>query len=159
MRILASIVIALLCASFGSAQSASSKHVEVTAKPLPGKIKKGSTFNVELRLKIAKGWHINSNDPSQEYMIGTAFVFEPREGFEVSDIRYPEGKSVKLAISETPLSVYDETISIIVTFKISNNVAHGKASLIGRLTFQACNDQICVAPSTVPVTIPIDVAG
>jgi DsbC/DsbD-like thiol-disulfide interchange protein len=155
------IIVSLLIISWGTspvfAQSSSSKHVQVSARTQTGIITRGSVFNAELVLRIAKGWHINSHTPTQDYLIGTSFSLDPAEGFEISKIQYPEGKSIKLAMSETPLSVYDDTISITITVKIANSVRAGTNSLSGKITVQACNDRVCVAPATIPVRIPVEI--
>jgi thiol:disulfide interchange protein DsbD len=140
-----------------AAQSSSAKNVRVSSKVLDGTVKPGSTFRAEVKLTIARGWHINSHMPSQEYMIGTTLELDSTAGYSVSDIQYPCERSVKLSISETPFSLYDGTVTIVVTLKASADVPKGKSVLKGKLTFQACNDKICVAPSTVPVSIPVTV--
>jgi DsbC/DsbD-like thiol-disulfide interchange protein len=92
-------------------------------------------------------------------MIGTTLEMDSTAGYSVSDIRYPQERSVKLSISETPFSLYDGTVAIVVTFRVSADVPRGKCVLKGNLTFQACNDKICVAPSTIPVSIPVTVGS
>ncbi len=159
MKLIGTFLATLLLCSFSPAQSSSAKYVQVSSKVIGGPIRPGSTFKAEVRLKIAKGWHINSHAPAQEYMIGTNFVVDSTEGCTVAAMEYPKGQSVTLSISETPFSVYDGTVAIVVTLKTSADLPKGKHVLKGKLTLQACNDQICVAPSTIPVDIPVTVGG
>ena len=139
------------------AQASSSKHVIVSARTQQMPITKGSVCKAEVVVVIAKGWHINANSPTQDFLIGTSLSLDPAEGIEFSQIRYPEGKSIKLAMSETPLSVYDDTVSISITLKVVSTVPPGTISLSGKLTVQACNDRVCVAPASIPVRIPLEI--
>ncbi len=133
--------------------------MRVSSKAFKETVTPGGTFQAEVKLAIAGGWHINAHKPSQEYMIGTTLEMDSTSEFSVSGIQYPPGRSVKLSISETPFSLYDGTVAIVVTLKASASAPRGKSVLKGKLTFQACNDKICTAPSTVPVSIPVTVGG
>ncbi len=157
MKFLGIILTSLALVSFSPAQSSSAKHVRVSVKTPANPVKSGETFKAEVTLTIADGWHINSNTPKQEYMIGTSLTVDTTEGFAMAQVVYPKEQTVKLSISETPLRVYSGTVGITVTFATSANVAKGKVVLKGTLRLQACNDQICVAPSTIPVELPVTI--
>lgn len=146
-----------LFAQPGAASSAS--KVSVETKLSHEKVPAGSTFKAAVVLKIAEGWHINSNTPSEEYLIGTSLDLKPAEGVIVADLQYPKGKRLKFAFSETPLDVYEGTTSIFLTLKLSDKIPPGPITLEGSLQVQACNDQVCLAPSRIPVSIPITVAS
>jgi hypothetical protein len=60
-------------------------------------------------------------------MIGTALEMDWTARYSVSDIRYPRERSVKLSISGTPFSLYDGTVTIVVTRKASADVHKGRA--------------------------------
>ncbi len=142
-----------------AAQKSSVNNVRVSSRTLDKTAKPGGTIRAEVKLVIAKGWHINAHVPSQEYMIGTSFAMDSTGGFSESDVQYPEARPVKLSISETPFNVYDGTVVISVTVRVSPDAPKGTNVLHGTLTFQACNDRICAAPSTVPVRIPVTVGS
>ncbi len=117
----------------------------------------GGAVRAEVKLLIADGWHINAHAPDQEYMIGTALSFDSSATFTAIDIRYPEARFVRLPMAESPLSLYNGSAVIKVTCKVASDAPKGKHVLNGTVTFQACNDKVCVAPSTVPVKIPVTV--
>ncbi|MGH2568682.1 MAG: cytochrome c biogenesis protein CcdA, partial [Bacteroidota bacterium] len=156
--ILITVIPSLSIAQPGGFSSSASK-VRVEAKLSSDKVKAGSTFQAAVILNIAEGWHVNSHTPSESYLIGTALDLQPQEGIIVADMRYPKGKLLKFAFSETPLDVYEDSIAIFLAFRLSDKVSPGGYQMTGSLTVQACNDQVCLAPSTIPVTIPLHVVS
>jgi thiol:disulfide interchange protein DsbD len=144
-------------AGLWSQPAGSSKHVQVESKLAVTQVKKGSSFEAEVVLRIAAGWHINSHKPSQDYMIATAVEIEPTEGLIVSDILYPKATMTKLALSDDSLSVYEGTVSIIVPFTSTEKLPAGKNSAVGKITIQACNNKVCLAPSILSIAFPFEV--
>jgi thioredoxin:protein disulfide reductase len=102
------------------------------------------TLAIEAR--VAPGWHVNSHKPSEDYLIPTQVRIDPNPAVAVGEPRYPEGKSIKFAFAEKPLSVYEDRFTIEVPVTL-----HGAApgSLKGAIEFQACNDKQCLAPASV----------
>jgi thiol:disulfide interchange protein DsbD len=96
---------------------------------------------------VAKGWHVNSHTPSEDYLIPTVVKFSPPSGVRVGDARYPDGKKLKFSFSETPLSVYTEEFSVDAAVEWSAGTA---PEIGGSLEFQACSDTQCLAPASVP---------
>jgi thiol:disulfide interchange protein DsbD len=99
-----------------------------------------------IEARVAPGWHVNSHKPSEDYLIPTQVRIDPNPAVAAGEPRYPEGKSIKFAFAEKPLSVYEDrfTVEVPVTF-------HGTApgALTGAVEFQACNDKQCLAPASV----------
>jgi thiol:disulfide interchange protein DsbD len=102
------------------------------------------TLSVEARL--APGWHVNSHKPSEDYLIATSVRLDPAPGVTAGEPRYPDGKLVKFAFADKPLSVYEDrfTITLPVTFPGALS-----APVSGTVEFQACNDRQCLAPASV----------
>jgi thiol:disulfide interchange protein DsbD len=132
----------------------SAHNVKVSHKLSVDRVAKGSTFQIALILDIAKGWHINSHRPTTQYLIPTDVQLEPREGYIITDIRYPKGTLQKLGFSDQPLDVYEKTITIFVSVKVSETFASDGDTVRGNLRVQSCDDQVCLAPSTISLAIP-----
>ncbi len=143
--------------SFGAFAS-SAQHVSVETKLSVDRVLPGSTFQAAVVMTIADTWHINSNTPTYDYLIATSLDLKPVEGFIVTDLQYPKGKQYKFEFADDPLDVYEGTAPIFISLKLSDKVAPGTYTLDGNLVVQACNDQVCLAPSTIPVRIDVDVA-
>jgi thiol:disulfide interchange protein DsbD len=149
----------ILGSSFALAQMGSTaSHVELSTKLSVDKVARGSNFKAVVKVHIADGWHVNSHTPTHDYLIGTVFSLKPKEGYIITDIRYPRGNRLKFDFAEDSLDVYEGEIAIFVSFKASEKLAVGTDTLFGTVQLQACNNQICIAPSSIPVTIPFVVA-
>ncbi|HWP81780.1 MAG TPA: cytochrome c biogenesis protein CcdA [Bacteroidota bacterium] len=136
--------------------SGSAQKVKVETYVSHDRIRAGSTFDVLIVLAIEPGWHLNAHIPSFDYLIGTAVEFQPSEGIIVSDTRYPQGHKEQLFTDE-PLLVYQDTVGIVVTMKVSEKAATGERVLHGSLTVQACDSKVCLVQSTIPLRIPVHI--
>jgi thiol:disulfide interchange protein DsbD len=149
----------LVLASVGiNAQPASSeKRVTVKSSLSTEQVQPGGTVQAVIHVAIANGWHINSHTPTFDYLIGTEIVFQPNRNIFVSNIQYPQGKKVSLGFTEQPVDLYEGTITVLVSLKVSDNYKLGSDTLRGTLTAQACNNQTCLAPVNIDVIIPVHV--
>ncbi len=134
-------------------------HVELITKLSVDNVAQGSNFQAVVKVHIASGWHVNSHTPTHDYLIGTSFTLNPREGIIITDNLYPKGSRLKFDFSDDSLDVYEGDVPIIIAFRVSEKFALGADTLLGSLQMQACNNQICIAPSTISVAIPIVVVG
>ncbi len=133
-------------------------QVGVEIKLSADKARAGEIIKIAIILNINDGWHINSHKPTFDYLIGTLFELEPKEGFILADIHYPNGKSESFSFAEQPIDVYDGTVIIYASLKISEKIKSGFDTLNASVTFQACNNNICLAPSIAQVLIPVEIA-
>src|SRR6266542_5196707 len=101
---------------------------------------------LRIEARLAEGWHVNSHKPSEDYLIPTSVALDPSPDVTAGEARYPEGRLVKFAFSETPLSVYEERFAVEVPVSWTGQTT---PTLSGRLAFQACNDKQCLAPASV----------
>ena len=95
---------------------------------------------------MSPGWHVNSHKPSEEYLIPTEVRVEPDPVVMAGEPRYPEGKNLKFAFADKPLSVYEDrfTVEVPITFR-----GAPPPVLNGSVEFQACSDKECLAPASV----------
>lgn len=156
-----SVVLALMMMSRSviAQQGTTAAHVQTDARLSADKVSKGSTIQGVVVFKIAEGWHVNSHAPTHDYLIGTALELEPKEGYIVSDIRYPKGKLMKFEFSEDSLNVYEGTVLLFISVRVSEKLSVMQDTLFGKLQLQACNDKICLAPSWIPIFFPISIAS
>ena len=143
----------------GGGPSSSAGKVQTESKVSVDKAAAGSTFKAAVILKIAEGWHINSNTPTYDYLIATSLDPKQREGFIVTDVRYPKGEKLKFGFAEDSLSVYEGSPVIFFTVKLSAKVKAGPDTLLASLQVQSCNNQVCLAPATINVAIPLEIVG
>ena len=119
----------------------------------------GSAAQAAVVAQIASGYHINDHKPSLDYLIPTELKLEADKPVELTKIDYPKGELVKLAFSDTPLSVYQGKIILGVTLKVAPATAPGSYTVKGKFAYQACNDHACFPPTSVPLTLAVKVVG
>jgi thiol:disulfide interchange protein DsbD len=110
-------------------------------------------------LTIAPGWHVNANPPNPDYMIATALEVKPGYGVSPGKIGYPAPRPIKVGFEESPLFVYGDRVTLTLPLTAAANATSGAHTLKGTLRFQACNDQVCMAPASLPVVIAVTVTG
>jgi thiol:disulfide interchange protein DsbD len=142
-----------------SSLGSDSALVTLETRAASDKVHAGSSIKAAVVMQIAPGWHVNAHVPTEDYLIGTDLKLELREGIIISDIRYPKAKRIKFEFADEPLDVYEGTAPVFLTLQISDKLAPGTYELRGKLTYQACNNQVCLPPADLDVAIPLLVAG
>jgi len=152
------ILTGLICltAAIASAQSTASV---ISTRPLLSvdKVKQGSRFQAAVIVDITSGYHINSNRPSETYLIATSLKFGKLAGLTPGLVAYPKGELKKFAFSDKPLSVYQGRVILKFSGTAGPSLATGNHSIHAKLTAQACNDEACLQPKTIDVEIPFEV--
>ena len=100
---------------------------------------------LKLSLRIAPGWHINSDKPLEEFFIPTEVKLE---GSEAAKVAYPAAVRRKLGFHEKELALYEGKVEI--TAKLPEGV---EMPVNATLRLQACSDEICLEPETAKVTV------
>lgn len=125
--------------------------------PVPTvKVRKGSVAAVTLRAVLPPGFHANSNKPSDEYLIPLTLKWNGGP-LTVDSVEYPKGSLEKYPFSPKPLSVVTGEFSISTKFKVPADAPNGAAAQNGTLRYQACNDHMCFAPKSVPVSVTLEI--
>lgn len=150
-----------VCAAFtlvASAQVTSSKDtVTVSAVTDHSGVAPGGHLRAAVVIDVHEGWHTNSHTPLDKYLIATTLKLEPLDGVTAGEYLYPPGEKVKLAFSQELVSVYQGKVAIGVPLTVDGSANAGVVVLKGSLRIQACNDKTCLAPSNIPVEVPIKI--
>ena len=120
---------------------------------------RGSTAQIAVVMKIRPGFHVNAREKSAEYLIATDLKSNPPAGFSAGDVIYPKGKLEKFAFSKTPLNVYQETVILRMPLKVLSNAPTGEQHIPLKLRYQACNQEVCLPPTTLDVDATVNVAA
>lgn len=120
-------------------------------------VKQGTPARLEVVLDIDGGYHINSNRPNDSNLVATALKLDKMPGLTLTPVLYPKAKMQKFEFSEKPLSVFEGNTVLRFTARALPALPAGSHTLKGKLTIQACNNQLCLRPQTVDVSVPIEV--
>jgi thiol:disulfide interchange protein DsbD len=110
-----------------------------------------------VRIVLAPGWHVNANPPAFDYNIPTEVAIESANGITAGAPRYPAGIEMKLGFEDQPLKVYDALV--VVPVPLSAGATATAGTLRGKVRFQACNDQVCLAPAEVAFDVAVNLEG
>ncbi len=119
----------------------------------------GTTTRIAVLLNLEDGWHVNSDQPSQDFLIGTELLLDEVDGIQVTGIQYPPSKEYNFDFAEQPVDVFEGEAPIFVTLSVSEDIETGQYNLTGSLRLQACDNEVCLAPTTVDLEIPVEVSA
>ncbi|HLH42650.1 MAG TPA: protein-disulfide reductase DsbD domain-containing protein [Bryobacteraceae bacterium] len=149
---LAALAIAL--GSLAAAQPPAVLSVAGTPPSLQAKI--GATVEAKLPLQLRPGYHVQSNTPTDKYLIPLRLTWNPGP-LEALGVTYPKPKMEKYAFSEMPQSVFSGNFELTTKFRVPEAAIAGPSAITGKLRYQACNDAMCLPPRTMDVKLPVDI--
>jgi thiol:disulfide interchange protein DsbD len=122
------------------------------------RVPRGQSFEAAVVVAIQQGFHMNSNKPSEDYLIPTTITANPPDGIRVVDTIYPLGEMKKFSFSpDKPLNVYSGSVTLRIKLAAEGKAALGPTTIPVTLRYQACNDTACLPPVKVPVIVNFEV--
>jgi hypothetical protein len=105
---------------------------------------------------VRKGFRIQANPASQPFLVPALLEIEENERVQVGAPEYPPGQPHRLRGTAEDLSVYEGRL--VIRLPVAARGGPGKPSsdevlLEGRLRYQACNEEMCLRPSSAPVRV------
>ena len=88
---------------------------------------------------------------------GTTLDVEHRDDVQVEAAYYPDPLMRTFGFTDDTLAVYEGEVVIILPIRAAETLQAGTHTMNGTLRVQACNDEVCLRPSTVAVPIPVRV--
>lgn len=144
-----------------------SPPVSISAQLSTGSAAPGSDIVVAIILDHAEHWHTNLNDPIVPKEMGsfrpvpTQLALPEAEGLEFGAVQWPESISVPVdfLFTGTPVmyQVYAEQAVLYVPVSVSAEAPAGQISFDLSLTYQACDDKICLPPETEKMSLSITI--
>ena len=121
------------------------------------KVQPGSQFQIAVVVDITDGWHVNAN-PAGEGLIASEIILPDTPHLTFGEAVYPTGEVLKIdSIGEAP--VYHDTITIGIQVDANQDAPIEPMALDLQLRYQACNDDQCLLPETLALTVPIEIVG
>lgn len=120
----------------------------------------GEAARLAVTLTIEEGWHTNSHQPTYDNLIATTVVFEAPPGWlQPPAPAYPAGVMKTFSFADTPISVFDGEVIIIGGVAVPDDLAAGTYPIRATVTYQACDDRMCLAPITTEETLGLNVGA
>jgi len=136
----------------GFAQEKPGEAVNLDRVEIKGDAFPGGKVVAVIQARVAKGYHVHSNRPSDPRYIGTRLTLEATAGAKVGNVAYPKGKLEKVAGLDQPLSVYEGSFEISVPLGLGA-AAKLPLTIPATLTFQACRGAVCYKPQKLTFAI------
>jgi thioredoxin:protein disulfide reductase len=156
--LLSIIVMALKVSGLYAQPISSASKVQVSTEVSQTAVLDGEIFETVVVMDIAEGWHINANRPTLEWLIGTTLNLDLPEIIQPRDIQYPPFKEYEFSFAQgQKLHVYEGVSPIFLSFDVIKDASVGDYEITGSLRVQACDDQVCLAPSNIPVSFSVRV--
>jgi len=133
--------------------------MEVSAYLSKDKVVAGTQFDVAVVLKIKPGLHVNSNQPTEEFLIPTVLKFESLSGFSFGRIEYPKAVLKAFAFSESKLAVYEGEVTLFTNVSTSPDLKPGTYTITGKVSYQGCNDNTCFAPGEKDFNLDVEIVA
>lgn len=112
-------------------------------------------MQAKIPVSIDSGFHVNSNKPSEEFLIPLSLTWTSAGALQPGSVIYPKPGAEE--VGGQKLSVFTGKFDLIANFTIAPTAPAGPGSAAGRLRYQACNSNTCFPPKTIDVTVPYQV--
>lgn len=117
----------------------------------------GTPVRLAAVVTIDDGWHIQSHTPSYEYLIPTELALELPEGWPEAAIRYPDHVMWQSQFAEDPLAAYEVEAVIHAEVELPAGLATGVVQVPIELLYQACDELVCLPPTTAETTLRLEI--
>jgi hypothetical protein len=120
----------------------------------------GERGEVEIVARIRQGFRVQANPASTPFLVPARLELGGDERVEVGSPAYPPGQPYRLRGAAEDLSVYEGEIVIRVPLEArpaAGGAEPGESVLSGRLHYQACNERMCLRPSSALVEVRVSV--
>src|SRR5437870_10812032 len=99
-------------------------QTSVLAVAPPEKVtaRRGAALEVRTQALLKPGYHVNSNTPSESYLIPLRLTWEAGT-LDTVEVVFPKPQMEKYSFSQTPLSVFTGDFELVTKFKVSANAA------------------------------------
>ena len=100
------------------------------------------------------GFHVNSDKPKDEFLIPLKLTWTGGP-LEIQNVSYPKPEEIK--VGSQLLAVFTGNFKIDTNFQAPANAPVGNAIMVGKLRYQACNNEMCFRPASIEVHLPVSV--
>jgi cytochrome c biogenesis protein CcdA/DsbC/DsbD-like thiol-disulfide interchange protein len=119
----------------------------------------GYPARIAARVTVEDGWHINSHEPTFDWLIPTQLRLELPEGWAEPTLTYPEHEMQTFGFADEALAVYDGEVVILAELTIPEGVTEDSVTLEGVLGYQACDHDSCDPPNEARASLELTLGG
>jgi len=141
------------------AQKKDEPIVKVSVLPPAAGFKAGQSAILTIELSIRAPYHVNADQPSEDYLVGTTVDFKSRAGVTYGRQVFPLPVMKRMGFSDKPLAIFEGTARITVETAVAADFKGSELVVEGSIGYQACDDQSCQPPTDAAFKAVFPVAG
>lgn len=125
--------------------------VRMSCNPTSLSLLSGESVTCTVKLRLAKGWHVNSHTPGNEYAVPLV-ITSLNENVSI-EVNWPEAEVMTSAGEQ--VQVYGGTVLLPITIQ---SVTQTENPIALTITWQACNADSCLQQETtrIPISIVVE---
>jgi uncharacterized protein YyaL (SSP411 family) len=126
-----------------------------------GAITPGREFHAIVTVTIQGGWHIYANPTGIAELKPTTLQLDPasERSATLVSVQYPPGVAKVLgSIGTEKVALYEGNLELTARIRLAEGAKAGSIPLKLKLSYQACNDRLCLAPATLEVPLDVTIA-
>jgi uncharacterized protein YyaL (SSP411 family) len=119
----------------------------------------GRELDAIITLTIRNGWHVYANPAGLPEMKPTTLELDQSSRAAVSLVKilYPAGQPKVLASSgREKVALYEGKVQIAARLRLGQNATRGSIQPTFVLSYQACNDSLCLPPAEMKIPLELD---
>ena len=128
----------------------------VTLSPDRRPVVAGEVLQLAAVVTVDSGWHINSDDPGDEFSMPTTVAWRVPEGWPEPLTVFPDGEQLEFDFSDVPIEVWEGRVVFIGRMTVPES-AVGEIRPRVEVTAQACNNTQCLPPVAVKAGVDLDI--
>jgi thiol:disulfide interchange protein DsbD len=133
--------------------------VKLEVVPSSPALKPGQTSLFILEIAILSPYHINGDQPAEDYLIGTTVDFKSVSGVSFGQASFPPAEMKRFSFSEKPLAVFEGRIQVKFELALASDFKGDEVTIEGTVGYQACNDESCLAPAEAKFSKAVRIEG
>jgi uncharacterized protein YyaL (SSP411 family) len=139
-----------------------SPHQVVTASVrLAGAIAPGGEFDAVVSVAIQQGWHLYANPTGVAELKPTTLRLDraSERSATLVHVKYPRGATKVLgSLGREKVALYEGKVELIARIRLVEDVKPGTIPMRLTMSYQACNDRLCLAPASLEIPLDVSVA-
>ncbi len=116
----------------------------------------GDVLQLAAVVTVDAGWHINSDEPGDEFSMPTTVAWRIPEGWSEPLTVFPDGELLEFDFSDVPIEVWEGKVVFVGRLTVPDT-ADGAVRPRVAVTAQACNDTQCLPPVEVNAGVDLQV--
>lgn len=130
-------------------------HLTVSAQLSLDKVRPGNRVSLVAHIELPAKMHIYA--PGVRGYRSVDLVIENNPDIIVHETKYPRSRILNLKAIHERVPIYEGRLRLERDFTVSPGIKAGAVELKARLDYQACDDQICYVPASVPFAFSLPV--